>query len=54
MRERGKNMEKVHMYVWVVKLGDHKRFKGFLCVYFFFLNTYCIYIVASVRKAVGK
>lgn len=28
-------MEKVHMYVCVVKLGDHKLFKGFVCVYIF-------------------
>ena len=28
-------MEKVHMYVCVVKLGDHKLFKGFVCVCIF-------------------
>ena len=29
-------MEKVRMYdVCVVKLGDHKLFKGFVCVYIF-------------------
>ena len=49
-------MEKVHMYVCVVKLGDHKLFKGFVCVYFFFLNTHYIYIyiVSSVKKVVEK
>ena len=58
MRESRKNMEKVRMYdVCVVKLGDHKLLRVLcVCVYFFFLNTYYIYIyiVSSVKKVVEK
>ena len=48
-------MEKVHMYVCVVKLGDHKLFKGFVCVcvYFFFLNTLHLHLHSVQCKESG-